>query len=161
MLHMNNSPAPETPQRLGAKQILVVEDNPDLLELTVMALQKCGSQADIVVARDGAEALDYLWGTGPYCGRDTHEQPAFVMLDMQLPKLSGLEVLRNVRRNPLTALVPVVILTSSNEPSEMTACYQSGANGFVCKPIEFRQYTEKLNRLQAYWLDVNETVANH
>ena len=157
-----SSPSPFANARLrsGARQILLVEDNPDLLELTLIALQNCASRADIVVARDGAEALDYLWGKGSYCGRDTHEQPAFVMLDMKLPKLSGLEVLRNVRSNPLTALVPVVMLTSSNEPSDMTACYQSGANGFVCKPIEFRKYSEKLNRLQAYWLDVNETVAN-
>lgn len=154
------SPLPYPRQRPGTKRILLVEDNPDLLELTLLALEKCDSQANIVVARDGAEALDYLWGKGSYCGRDTHEQPAFVMLDMKLPKLSGLEVLRNVRSNPLTALVPVVMLTSSNEPSDMTACYQSGANGFVCKSIEFRKYREKLNRLQDYWLNVNETVAN-
>ncbi len=125
-----------------------------------MALEGFGPKADIVVARDGAEALDYLWGIGSYRGRDTHEQPAFVMLDMQLPKLSGLEVLRNVRKNPLTALLPVVMLTSSNEPADMTACYQSGANGFVCKPVEFGKFTEKLKRMQAYWLDVNESVAS-
>lgn len=158
MLSFN--PTTHQPIRSAAKQILVVEDNPDLLELTIMALQRSRPAANIVVARDGAEALDYLWGEGAYVGRDTHEQPAFVMLDMRLPKLSGLEVLRKVRRNPLTALLPVVMLTSSNEPSDMTACYQSGANGFVCKPVEFAKYTEKLSRLQAYWLDVNETVAS-
>ena len=144
---------------MADKHILVVEDNPDHLELTVLTLQEQGIKADVVVARDGADALNYLWGQGRFAGRDTQKQPAFILLDMKLPKLSGLDVLRSVRSNPLTALVPVVMLTSSSEKADIVACYQGGANGFVRKPVDFGSFTEKLNRLQAYWLEVNEPVA--
>lgn len=141
------------------KLILVVEDNPDHLELTVLTLEDHGVNAEIAVARDGAQALEFLFGQGSHAGRDTHKQPAFILLDMKLPKLSGLDVLRSVRANPLTALVPVIMLTSSSERSDMVACYQNGANGFVRKPVDFAEFTEKLNRLQAYWLGVNESIA--
>lgn len=141
------------------KLILVVEDNPDHLELTVLTLEESGVRAEIAVARDGVEALDYLFGQGQHAGRDTQRQPSFILLDMKLPKLSGLDVLRSVRSNPLTVLVPVIMLTSSSEHSDMAACYQSGANSFVRKPVDFIDFTEKLNRLQAYWLDVNESLA--
>lgn len=141
------------------KPILVVEDNPDHLELTVLTLQEQGVDTPIVTARDGAEALDYLFGQGAHAGRDTQKQPAFVLLDMKLPKLSGLDVLRSLRSNPLTALVPVVMLTSSSEQSDIIACYQSGANGFVRKPVDFGDFTQKLSRLQDYWLRVNESIA--
>jgi len=141
------------------KLILVVEDNPDHLELTVLTLEESGVRAEIAVARDGVEALDYLFGQGQHAGRDTQRQPSFILLDMKLPKLSGLDVLRSVRSNPLTTLVPVIMLTSSSEHSDMAACYQSGANSFVRKPVDFIDFTEKLNRLQAYWLDVNESLA--
>ena len=141
------------------KLILVVEDNPDHLELTVLTLREHGVTAEIAVARDGAQALNYLFGQGIHADRDTHRQPAFVLLDMKLPRLSGLDVLRSIRSNPMTALIPVVMLTSSSEQSDMVACYQSGANGFVRKPVDFGEFTEKLNRLQAYWLDVNESIA--
>lgn len=144
---------------MTVKKILIVEDNPDHLELTVLTLQEQGVGADIVVARDGAEALNYLWGQGPHAGRDTQHQPALVMLDMKLPKLSGLDVLRSLRANPLTAHVPVVMLTSSCEMSDMLACYRSGANGFVRKPVDFMAFTEKLKHLQAYWIDVNEALS--
>ena len=144
---------------MKGKLILVVEDNPDHLELTVLTLEEQGVAAEIAVARDGAEALEFLFGQGRYAGRDTHKQPSFILLDMKLPKLSGLDVLRSVRSNPLTALVPVVMLTSSSERSDMEACYRSGANGFVRKPVDFGEFTEKLNRLQAYWLGVNESIA--
>ena len=140
------------------KLILVVEDNPDHMELTVLTLEEFGVGAEIAVARDGAEALDYLFGQGIHAGRDTQRQPTFILLDMKLPKLSGLDVLRTLRGNPLTALVPVLMLTSSSEHSDMLACFQSGANSFVRKPVDFVDFTEKLNRLQAYWLDVNECV---
>ena len=140
------------------KLILVVEDNPDHMELTVLTLEEFGVGAEIAVARDGAEALDYLFGQGIHAGRDTQRQPTFILLDMKLPKLSGLDVLRTLRGNPLTALVPVLMPTSSSEHSDMLACYQSGANSFVRKPVDFVDFTEKLNRLQAYWLDVNECV---
>ena len=141
------------------KLILVVEDNPDHLELTVLTLEESGVRAEIAVARDGVEALEYLFGQGRHAGRDTQRQPSFILLDMKLPKLSGLDVLRSVRSNPLTALVPVIMLTSSSEHSDMAACYQSGASSFVRKPVDFIDFTEKLNRLQAYWLDVNESLA--
>ncbi|WP_092002548.1 response regulator [Polaromonas sp. OV174] len=144
---------------MNAKLILIVEDNPDHLELTVLTLEEQGVKAEIVVARDGAEALEYLFGLGRYAGRDTKKQPSFILLDMKLPKLSGLDVLRSVRLNPLTAVVPVIMLTSSSERSDMLACYQSGANGFVRKPVDFGAFTEKLNRLQAYWLNANESIA--
>jgi len=144
---------------MNDKLILVVEDNPDHLELTVLTLEEQGVTAEIAVARDGVQALDFLFGQGVHAGRDTQRQPAFILLDMKLPKLSGLDVLRSVRANPLTALVPVVMLTSSSERSDIVACYQSGANGFVRKPVDFGGLTEKLNRLQAYWLGVNESIA--
>ena len=141
------------------KLVLVVEDNPDHLELTVLTLQEHGVIAKIVVARDGAQALDFLFGQGLHAGRDTRKQPTFILLDMKLPKLSGLDVLRSVRANPLTALVPVVMLTSSSEQSDIIDCYKSGANSFIRKPVDFGDFTEKLNHLQAYWLDCNEAVA--
>ena len=144
---------------MSNKLILVVEDNPDHLELTVLTLEELGVDAEIAVAHDGAEALEYLFGQGRYAGRDTQKQPGFVLLDMKLPKLSGLDVLRSVRRNSLTALVPVIMLTSSGEQSDILACYQSGANSFVRKPVDFADFTEKLDRLQAYWLGVNEYPA--
>jgi two-component system response regulator len=141
---------------MADKLILVVEDNPDHLELTVLTLEQHGVTAEIAVAHDGAEALDFLFGQGIHAGRDTQKQPAVIMLDLKLPKLSGLDVLRAVRANPLTALVPVVMLTSSSEQSDILACYQSGANSFVRKPVDFIAFTEKLDYLQAYWLSVNE-----
>ena len=141
------------------KLILVVEDNPDHLELTVLTLREHGVTAEIAVARDGAQALNYLFGQGTHAERDTQRQPSFVLLDMKLPRLSGLDVLRTIRSNPITSLIPVVMLTSSSEQSDMVACYQSGANGFVRKPVDFGEFTEKLNRVQAYWLDVNESIA--
>jgi two-component system, response regulator len=144
---------------MSDKLILVVEDNPDHLELTVLTLEELGVTAEIAVARDGAEALDFLIGQGRHAGRDTQKQPSFILLDMKLPKLSGLDVLRSVRSNPLTALLPVIMLTSSSEHSDMVACYLSGANSFVRKPVDFADFTEKLDRLQAYWLDVNECLA--
>ncbi len=143
---------------MNNKLILVVEDNPDHLELTVLTLEEQGVDADIVVARDGAQALDFLFGQGAYAGRDTQKQPSFVLLDMKLPKLSGLDVLRSVRANELTAMVPVVMLTSSSEESDIVACYRAGANSFIRKPVDFGEFTKKLDCLQAYWLGVNETL---
>ncbi len=143
---------------MSNKLILVVEDNPDHLELTVLTLKEHGVTADIVVACDGASALDFLFGRGEYSGRDTRKQPNLVLLDMRLPKLSGLDVLASVRDNPLTAMVPVVMLTSSSETSDIAASYRLGANGFVRKPVDFGTFSEKLNCVQAYWLNVNETV---
>ena len=143
---------------MNSKLILVVEDNPDHLELTVLTIEEQGVDADIVVAREGAQALDFLLGQGPHAGRDTQRQPSFVLLDMKLPKLSGLDVLRSVRAHPLTAMVPVVMLTSSSEESDIVACYRAGANSFIRKPVDFGEFTKKLDCLQAYWLGVNEAA---
>ena len=143
---------------MSNKSILIVEDNPDHLELTVLTLKEHGVTAEIVVACDGAGALDYLFGRGEHAGRDTKHQPNLVLLDMRLPKLSGLDVLRRIRAERSTAMVPVVMLTSSSEQSDMAASYQSGANGFVRKPVDFEAFSEKLNHLQAFWLGANETV---
>ena len=143
---------------MNNKLILVVEDNSDHLELTVLALEQHGVKAEIAVARDGAAALDFLFGRGAHADRDTKKQPNLVLLDIRLPKLSGLDVLVSLRANPLTAAVPVVMLTSSSEASDIAASYRSGANGFVRKPVDFGAFSEKLHSLQSYWLDVNETV---
>lgn len=144
------------------KQILLVEDNPDLLELTRAALLSGAADSDIdsdiVWARDGQQALDYLWARGPHEGRDVNEQPALVIMDMHLPRLSGLQVLQQLREHPLTAVVPVVMLTSSREPDDVRACYRSGANGYVAKPVAFAQYRQKVARLRDFWLGVNETA---
>jgi two-component system, response regulator len=138
--------------------ILVVEDNPDHLELAVETFRDVGVTVPIEVARDGVEALDFLFARGAHVGRPTDHQPAFVMLDIKLPRLSGIDVLRQMRDNPLTAIVPVIMLTSSTERSDMQTCYEAGANSFVHKSFDFALYTEKLQCLQAYWLDVNQGI---
>ena len=140
------------------KLILIVEDNPDHLELTMMSLAQHAPNAEIASASDGAAALDFLLGRGAHADRDIKRQPHLVLLDIRLPKLSGLDVLRSVRANPLTAAVPVVMLTSSSEASDIAASYQGGANGFVRKSVDFGEFSDKLNSLQSYWLDVNEIV---
>ena len=143
---------------MSNKLVLIVEDNPDHLELTVLTLKEHGVKAEIVVACDGAGALDFLFGRGEHSARDTRKQPNLILLDMRLPKLSGLDVLESVRANPLTAMVPVVMLTSSSEASDIEASYRLGANGFVRKPVDFEAFSEKLNSLQTFWLGINETV---
>jgi two-component system, response regulator len=139
------------------KTILVVEDNPDHLELTLLTLQEHGVRNDIAVAHDGVEALNYLFGEGAHAGRDTSRQPDLVLLDLKLPKLTGLEVLQRMRADARTAVVPVVILTSSSEEEDIVATYRSGANSFVRKPVDFVDFTEKLRQLKLYWLTVNES----
>jgi two-component system, response regulator len=139
------------------KTILVVEDNPDHLELTLLTLQEHGVRNEIAVAHDGVEALNYLFGEGAHAGRDTGRQPDLVLLDLKLPKLTGLEVLQRMRADARTAVVPVVILTSSSEEEDIVATYRSGANSFVRKPVDFVDFTEKLRQLKLYWLTVNES----
>ena len=111
---------------------------------------------EVVVASDGVEALDYLFGSGAYSGRDARDAPALVLLDLKLPKLSGLDVLRRIREDERTALVPVVILTSSSEEEDIVASLQGGANSYVRKPVDFSRFVEQVQRLQVYWLLVNE-----
>jgi two-component system response regulator len=140
------------------KVILLVEDNPDDEELTLRALKKNNITNKVIVARDGVEALDYLFGTGAHAGRDLHLMPQVVLLDLKLPKLDGFEVLRRLREDQRTKLLPVVILTTSNEEKDRLNGYGLGANSFVRKPVEFDQFIEAVRQLGMYWLLLNEPV---
>ncbi len=138
------------------RAILLVEDNPDDVELTLRALKQYNIRNQIAVVRDGAEALDYLFATGAYAGRDTSAMPAVVILDLKLPKVDGLEVLQRMRADERTKLVPVVILTSSKEEKDMINGYKLGANSYVQKPVDFTQFVEAARHLGLYWLVINE-----
>lgn len=137
------------------KTILLVEDNPDDEALTLRAFRKSHILNPVVVARDGEEALDYLFGTGAYAGRNPLDLPQVVLLDLKLPRLDGQEVLRRVRADPRTRLLPVVILTTSNEDQDVFASYQLGANGYMRKPVDFDQFVEAARLLGLYWLVLN------
>ena len=141
---------------MDSKTILLVEDNADDEALTFRALMKNNIGSHLVVARDGAEALDYLFGTGQYSGRDMNAGPQVVLLDLNLPKVSGLEVLRQMRSNERTKLILVVILTSSNEERDRLHGYDNGANSYVRKPVDFSQFIEAVRQLGLYWLILNE-----
>jgi two-component system response regulator len=136
--------------------ILLVEDNADDEDLTIRALDQNRIRNAVVVARDGAEALDYLFGSGKYEGRDTQELPQIVLLDLKLPKVDGIEVLRRLRANHHTKLIPVVILTSSNEEQDKLKGYSLGANSYVRKPVDYMQFTEAVKELGIFWLLINE-----
>lgn len=138
------------------KNLLLVEDNPDEEALMLRALQQNRFENEVVVAHDGAEALDYLFGAGAYANRDTRVTPAVVLLDMNLPKVGGLEVLRRVRLDTRTKLIPIVILTSSNEKRDLMTSYSLGANSYVRKPVDFGQFVELVRQLGRYWLSLNE-----
>jgi two-component system, response regulator len=136
--------------------ILLVEDNPDDEALTLRALKKNNIANQVVVARDGAEALEYLFATGKYSDRDASVIPQVVLLDLKLPKVDGLEVLRRLRADQRTKLAPVVILTSSNEEQDRLSGYGLGANSYVRKPVDFNQFIEAVRQLGLYWLVFNE-----
>jgi two-component system response regulator len=138
------------------KVILLVEDNPDDEALTLRALRKNGIQNEVIVARDGAEALDYLFGTGVYEGRDVSVLPTVTLLDLKLPKVDGLEVLKRVRANEQTQLLPMVILTSSKEEQDLINGYKLGANSYIRKPVDFAKFMEAVRQLGLYWLLLNE-----
>ena len=138
------------------KAILLVEDNADDEELTVRALKKNNVTNDLVVARDGVEALDYLFGTGDYAGRDTAALPGLVLLDLKLPKIDGLEVLRRIRADERTRRMPVTVLTSSKEEQDLIKSYDLGANSYIRKPVDFNQFTDAVRQLGLYWLMLNE-----
>jgi two-component system response regulator len=145
-------------------RILLVEDNPDHQELTLMTLSGnhvANLSNEVVVAGDGLEALDYLFATGRHAGRDGRDVPALVLLDLKLPKLSGIEVLRRIRADERTRYVPVVVLTSSSEEEDIVASLESGANSYVRKPVDFARFVEQVQRLQVYWLLVHETARRH
>lgn len=137
------------------KTILLVEDNPDDEALTLRALKRNNILNEVIVARDGAEALDYLFCQGAYSNRETKRLPEVVLLDLKLPKLDGLEVLRRIRENPLTRRLAVVILTSSNEERDIIAGYDLGANSYIRKPVDFNQFMEAVRQLGVYWLVLN------
>jgi two-component system response regulator len=136
--------------------ILLVEDNPDDVDLTIRAFAKNNIRNDIVVVNDGAEALDYLFSEGVYAGRDTRKSPSIVLLDLKLPKVDGLEVLRRMRSDPRTKLTPVVVLTSSKEERDITESYELGANSYVRKPVDFSEFVDAARQLGLYWLLLNE-----
>jgi two-component system response regulator len=137
--------------------ILLVEDNPDDEVLTLRALKQNQIKNSIVVARDGGEALDYLFGRGIHAGRDTAAEPELILLDLKLPKIDGIEVLRRIRADERTNLIPVVILTSSKEERDLIDGYKNGANSYIRKPVDFAQFTESVKQLGLYWLVLNES----
>lgn len=138
------------------KTILLVEDNPDDVELTIHAFKKNNITNEVKVVYDGAEALDFLFGKGAYLDRDLNEMPTLILLDIKLPKIDGLEVLRQIRSNDLTRLLPVVILTSSKEEQDIISGYSLGVNSYVRKPVSFSQFAQAVNNLGLYWLILNE-----
>jgi two-component system, response regulator len=142
------------------KIILLVEDNPDDEELTLRALSKANVANEIVVARDGQEAVDYLFGTGKHAGRDLTVMPTVVLLDLKLPKLSGHDVLARMRADPRTRLIPAVILTSSSEEEDKLRGYKTGANSYVRKPVGFSEFAKAVSELGVYWVLINEGPPN-
>ena len=141
---------------MNERTILIVEDNADDEEFTLRALHRAHVTNEIVVTRDGREALDYLFAENQYAGRDLTSMPAVILLDLKLPKLSGIDVLRRIRAEPATRFIPVVVLTSSNEDEDMLNSYESGANSYVRKPVEFAAFANAVARLGAYWMLLNE-----
>ena len=139
-----------------AMEILLVEDNPDDLELTIHALRAADVANKIEVARDGEEALDYFFGRGRFAGRAEGARPSLVLLDLKLPKVDGLEVLREIRNNPDMRTIPVVILTSSREEKDLVKSYQLGVNSYIQKPVDFEQFRDTVKQLGLYWLVINQ-----
>ena len=138
------------------RTILLVEDNLDDEALTLRALKKIDLPYDIVVAHDGVEALDFAFGTGPHAGRDIYCMPRLILLDLKLPKVDGLEVLRNLRANSQTRSIPVIVFTSSTEEHDILDSYCLGANSYVRKPVDFNQFCEALRQIGMYWLALNQ-----
>ena len=138
------------------KIILLVEDNPDDQVLTLRALRKSNIANEVIVVNDGVEALDYLFGTGTYAGRDTSFMPQLILLDLKLPKLDGLQVLQRLRADKRTQLLPVVVLTTSREEQDIIKSYSLGANSYVRKPVDFTEFAQAVQKLGLYWLLLNE-----
>lgn len=144
---------------MSEKVILLVEDNPDDEALTLRAFHKLRLKNKIVVARDGADALDFLFRAGPHAGRSDADDPQVVLLDLKLPKVDGHEVLRQIRANPRTHLLPVILLTSSREDQDLLTGYECGANSYIVKPVDSEQFTESIQQLGMYWVVLNEGPA--
>jgi two-component system response regulator len=138
------------------KLILLVEDNASDEKLALLAFKRCGVACEITVARDGADALDYVFATGKHAGRDPMARPALILLDLKLPRISGLEVLRRVRSVPETRLLPVVVLTASREDEDLSRAYSLGANAYLRKPVDFSEFQDAAKALGAFWLRFNE-----
>ena len=138
------------------RAILLVEDNPSDVELTKRAFEKKNLANALVVAHDWQEALDYLLGAGAYAGRDVAEVPACIMLDLKLPKVDGVTVLQTIKADARTRMIPVIVLTSSNEPQDIKACYGLGTNSYIRKPVDFDEFVEAVSHLGLYWLVLNE-----
>lgn len=141
---------------MDRKIILLVEDNPDDVDLTLRALKRSNILNEVVVARDGVEALDYLFGRGRFAGRDTSVMPVVTLLDLKLPKLDGLDVLKAIRSDDRTRLLPVAVLTTSREERDLVESYRLGANSYVRKPVDFNEFLEAVRQLGLYWLLLNE-----
>jgi two-component system response regulator len=140
------------------KMILLVEDNPDDEALTLRALRKNNILNEIIVARDGVEALDFIFGTGAFAGRDVRDLPQVILLDLKLPRVNGFEVLTKIRADERTKLLPVVILTSSREEQDLAKGYGLGANSYIRKPVDFNQFVDAVGQLGLYWLVLNEPL---
>jgi len=141
---------------MGNRHILLVEDNPDDVKLTLRALEKNRIANTVDVAWDGVEAMDYLLGRGKFAGRDTNMNPQVILLDLKMPKMDGLEVLKLIRSNEKTRLLPVVVLTTSKEDKDRVESYKLGANSYIRKPVNFEQFVEAVQQLGLYWLVLNE-----
>lgn len=137
------------------KTILLVEDNPDDIELTRLAFEESRLANRLVIARDGEEALDYLFGRGAHAGRELADMPQLILLDLKLPRLDGRETLQQIRANPLTRYMPVIVMTTSSEASDLCASYDLGANSFVQKPVDFSAFVEAVRQVGEYWLTLN------
>jgi len=140
-------------------EILLVEDNPDDIELTLLALRTHNLANHVEVARDGAEALDFVFGVGAFSGRQLRDGPKLILLDLKLPKVDGLEVLRRLKADPRTRMLPVVVLTSSQEERDIVDSYQIGVNSYIVKPVDFSQFVDAMCQVGLYWLLVNQAPA--
>ena len=140
--------------------VLLVDDNEDDLFLTERALKKANVANNIVLARDGVEAIDYLFGTGKYAGRDLREMPVVVLLDLKMPRVDGFEVLKRIRANPRTKFLPVVILTASKEESDKHKGYEGGCNAFVTKPVDFDEFAQAARELGLFWVLLNQPLSS-
>ncbi|MGA3115126.1 MAG: response regulator [Syntrophobacteraceae bacterium] len=138
------------------KHILLVEDNPDDVKLTLKALERERIANDLQIATDGVEAIDYLFAKGKFAGRDASIMPQVILLDLKMPRMDGLEVLKRIRSDEKTKLLPVVILTTSNEDKDRIESYKLGANSYIRKPVDFKQFAEAVKQLGLYWLVINE-----